>query len=155
MTELCPCGSTKDFDQCCGPVIAGQAAASPEALMRSRYTAFTKGNIDYLEGTLAPEAKEDFNREDSQQWADSAQWQKLEIRKAEDDKVEFVAHFKMSGKVHYHHELASFRQVDGAWKYVDGVIDPKPAQRTTTAKAGRNDPCPCGSGKKYKKCCGA
>ena len=22
-------------------------------------------------------------------------------------------------------------------------------------KIGRNDPCPCGSGKKYKKCCGA
>jgi len=23
------------------------------------------------------------------------------------------------------------------------------------AQPGRNDPCPCGSGKKYKKCCGA
>jgi preprotein translocase subunit SecA len=28
-----------------------------------------------------------------------------------------------------------------------------PTQRTAPAKVGRNDPCPCGSGKKYKKCC--
>jgi preprotein translocase subunit SecA len=27
--------------------------------------------------------------------------------------------------------------------------------RATSEKVGRNDPCPCGSGKKYKKCCGA
>jgi preprotein translocase subunit SecA len=30
-----------------------------------------------------------------------------------------------------------------------------PAQRVTGEKVGRNDPCPCGSGKKYKKCHGA
>jgi preprotein translocase subunit SecA len=30
-----------------------------------------------------------------------------------------------------------------------------PAQRSGGPKTGRNDPCPCGSGKKYKKCCGA
>ena len=154
MTEICPCGSTKDFDQCCGPVIAGQPAASPEALMRSRYTAFTKGNIDHLVHTLAPEALKDFNQEDSKTWAEQAQWIKLEIRKADDRNVEFVAHFKMNGKVQYHHELASFAQVDGVWKYVDGIIDPKPATRTAKA-VGRNDPCPCGSGQKYKKCCGA
>lgn len=29
-----------------------------------------------------------------------------------------------------------------------------PAAPAKTAKVGRNDPCPCGSGKKYKKCCG-
>ncbi|MDK2905829.1 MAG: preprotein translocase subunit SecA, partial [Eubacteriaceae bacterium] len=29
------------------------------------------------------------------------------------------------------------------------------AQQRKTQKVGRNDPCPCGSGKKYKKCCGA
>ena len=154
MSNSCPCGSNRDFDQCCGPLLAGQPASSPEALMRSRYTAFTKGNIDYLVTTLAPEAVEGFNREDSQAWADQSQWQGLEIRKTEGDSVEFVARFRMSGKTHYHHELATFRQVDGAWKYVDGVIDPKPAQRVAVS-VGRNDPCPCGSGKKYKKCCGA
>ncbi len=154
MSELCPCGSTRSFDQCCGPLLAGGAADSPEALMRSRYTAFTKADIDYLVTTLAPEALEDFNREDSETWAKQAQWLGLEIRKAEGDEVEFVAKFRMSGKIHHHHELATFRQVDGAWKYVDGKIDPKPPQRIVKS-VGRNDPCPCGSGKKYKKCCGA
>lgn len=63
MSETCPCGSGQSYDQCCGPVIAGGPASSPEALMRSRYTAFTKGNIDHLVSTLAPEALKDFNRE--------------------------------------------------------------------------------------------
>ena len=154
MSETCPCGSGQSYDQCCGPVIAGGPASSPEALMRSRYTAFTKGNIDHLVSTLAPEALKDFNREDSKTWAEQAQWQGLEIRKAEGQTVEFVAKFKMNGKIQHHHELATFAQVEGAWKYVDGVIDPKPAPRVAKT-VGRNDPCPCGSGKKYKKCCGA
>ena len=154
MSEICPCGSNVEFDQCCGPLLAGQPASSPEALMRSRYTAFAKTDIDYLASTLAPEALEGFSREDSQSWAEQAQWLGLEVRKAEGDQVEFVARFRLNGKAHIHHELASFRQVDGVWKYVDGVQDPKPPQRVAKA-VGRNDPCPCGSGKKFKKCCGA
>ena len=154
MSELCPCGSAKPFDQCCGPLLAGQPASSPEALMRSRYTAFTKHNLDYLTSTLTPEAQEDFNQEDAKAWAEQAQWQKLEIRYAQDDQVEFIAYFRLNGKNQYHHELATFRQVDGHWRYADGQLDPK--QQTRTVKSvGRNDPCPCGSGKKYKKCCGA
>ena len=68
--------------------------------------------------------------------------------------VEFVARYKFRGKAFAHHELASFRKVDGRWQYVDGVINPRPAQRVAE-KVGRNDPCTCGSGKKFKKCCGA
>ena len=154
MSDLCPCGSGKAFDQCCGPLLAGQAAATPEAMMRSRYTAFTKVDMDYLTSSLTPEAAADFNCDDAKAWAEQAHWLGLEIRKAEGAQVEFVARFRLNGKVQIHHELASFRQVDGAWKYDDGVLDPKPAQRVGKV-AGRNDPCPCGSGKKYKKCCGA
>ncbi len=36
---------------------------------------------------------------------------------------------------------------------LDRVLNP-PAVQRTEPKVGRNDPCPCGSGKKYKKCCG-
>jgi preprotein translocase subunit SecA len=38
-----------------------------------------------------------------------------------------------------------------------GAGDRQPVQQVVrgAAKVGRNDPCPCGSGKKYKKCCGA
>ena len=41
------------------------------------------------------------------------------------------------------------------WTSSDGESDrPKPVRKTVKQKVGRNDPCPCGSGKKYKKCCG-
>jgi uncharacterized protein len=36
--------------------------------------------------------------------------------------------------------------------YAEATFSPEP--RHNTDKIGRNDPCPCGSGKKYKKCCG-
>ncbi|HHV50686.1 MAG TPA: preprotein translocase subunit SecA [Clostridiales bacterium] len=37
----------------------------------------------------------------------------------------------------------------------DGTDAKRPVRKTEAEKIGRNDPCPCGSGKKYKKCCGA
>ncbi|MDR2670391.1 MAG: preprotein translocase subunit SecA [Oscillospiraceae bacterium] len=36
----------------------------------------------------------------------------------------------------------------------DGSDKKRPVRKTAAQKVGRNDPCPCGSGKKYKKCCG-
>ncbi|HSV27921.1 MAG TPA: YchJ family protein [Candidatus Omnitrophota bacterium] len=158
---LCPCGSGRGLELCCGPIVAGAAAPTAEALMRSRYTAFVVGNLDYLETTLAPEAKDDYDRAETEAWIKEGQWQGLEVRATEaggegdeEGTVEFVARYKFRGKPFAHHELASFRKVEGRWQYVDGVINPKPAQRVG-AKVGRNDPCTCGSGKKYKKCCGA
>jgi SEC-C motif domain protein len=157
----CPCGSGRELDQCCGPIVAGAPAPTPEALMRSRYTAFATGAIDHIERSHAPEVKDDFNRADAEAWSKAAKWEGLEIRRteggAEGDEtgeVEFVARFRQGGQPHVHHELASFRRVDGEWRYVDGELNPKPVTRHVV-KVGRNDPCPCGSGKKYKKCCGA
>lgn len=155
----CPCGSGKDLAICCGPILAGAPAATPEALMRSRYTAFTQANLDHLENTLAPEAREDYDRGETETWVKEAIWQGLDVRSssvAADDaqgSVEFVARYKFRGKPFAHHELASFRRHDGNWVYVDGMMNPKPAQRQV-AKVGRNDPCPCDSGKKFKQCCG-
>lgn len=158
---LCPCGSGRGFDECCGPLLAGAPAPTPEALMRSRYTAFVRGDVGYLESTLVPEAQEGFDRAETETWAEAAQWQRLEVRSAgvssEDESqgtVEFVAHYRYRGQTYAHHELGSFRKHEGRWAYVDGLMNPKPTQRTV-AKVGRNDPCPCGSGKKHKKCCGA
>jgi SEC-C motif domain protein len=158
---LCPCGSGTEFDACCGPILSGAPASGPEALMRSRYTAFARKDVAYLEATLAPEAKTDFNREEAAAWANESEWQGLDIRSAGLDEsdatrgtVEFVARYRYRGKIIAHHELGSFRLADGHWFYVDGVMNPKTAPRTVE-KVGRNDPCPCGSGKKYKKCCGA
>ena len=59
----CPCGSGRTLDQCCGPYLDGTAKApTPEALMRSRYSAFVTVNVDHLERTLLPETRGDFNR---------------------------------------------------------------------------------------------
>ena len=68
--------------------------------------------------------------------------------------MEFATSFKRQGKEYVHHEIASFRREQGIWMYVTGRMNPKPPPRQVD-KVGRNDPCPCGSGKKFKKCCGA
>lgn len=154
----CPCGSGRGFEECCAPILAGGPASSPEALMRSRYSAFTRADLDHLENSLAPEAREDYDRAETETWVKDAKWDGLDIRGSgedgDDGSVEFVARYRVRGKVFAHHELASFRRHEGRWLYVDGVMNPRPAQRVTE-KVGRNDPCTCGSGKKYKKCCGA
>jgi len=157
----CPCGSGREFESCCGPIVVGGAAPTAEALMRSRYTAFTMGLIDHIERTHAPEARADFNRAEAESWARESRWDGLEVRAREaggegdeTGTVEFVARYRREGRPFVHHERASFRREAGAWVYIDGELNPKPETRHVV-KVGRNDPCPCGSGKKYKKCCGA
>ncbi len=130
--------------------------------MRSRYTAFATGALEHLDATLAPEAREGYDPEETAAWARESRWQGLEIVAVEaggaedaEGVVEFIARFRHQGQNHAHHERATFRRgEDGRWLYVDGAT-PKPQQRVVGPKTGRNDPCPCGSGKKFKKCCGA
>lgn len=129
--------------------------------MRSRYTAFALGNMDYLVDTLAPEARADFDPIEAGGTASASVWQGLEVRAATDGgvddetgSVEFVARFRLRGAPRIHHELAEFRREQGRWVCSGGDMNPKAPPRQV-AKVGRNDPCPCGSGKKYKKCCGA
>ena len=96
-------------------------------------------------------------------WSSQSQWQGLDIISAEQgqagDKqgfVEFVAHFVMDGETRAHRERSLFRfdEADGRWYFVEEA-NRKPAPIVKGDQPGRNDPCPCGSGKKYKKCCGA
>ena len=157
----CPCGSGADFDECCGPLIGGVPAPTPEALMRSRFTAFVRGNMDHIENTHAKEVRDDFNRSAAESTANSVEWVSLKIFEtadggADDDTgtVEFSARFKKDGELLDHHEKSNFRREEGRWVYVDGKMNPKGEPRRVD-KVGRNAPCPCGSGRKYKKCCGA
>ena len=157
----CPCDSGSDLEQCCGPIIAGNAPApTAEALMRSRFTAFARGNLDHVERTLCREERETFDPAAADDMA-KVEWTRLEILgttdgSAGDDSgtVTFAAHFRQDGKRLVHHERSTFRREDGLWVYVDGDINPKDPPRLVE-KVGRNEPCPCGSGKKFKKCCGA
>ena len=161
MSDSCPCGSGKTYADCCGPIIAGERRApTAEALMRSRYTAYAKVAVDYLESSLHPAARQGFQRESVEQWAKNSEWLGLQILAqtgGPDDErgsVEFVATYREGGLTHEHHELASFEKADGEWKFRDGQVIQKPYVRPGP-RIGRNDPCPCGSGKKHKKCCGA
>ena len=69
-------------------------------------------------------------------------------------KVEFIASYADRGVKLEHHELAEFKRVDGEWFFYDGQLVAQHPFVRVEPKIGRNDPCPCGSGKKYKKCCG-
>ena len=156
----CPCGSSQDYDACCGPIIGGDAAPTAEALMRSRYTAFSQGNVGHLVATMAPESSADFDALEAESTAAQSEWQGLDVRGvvdggSDDDTgtVEFVARFTLKGEPRVHHELTACRREKGRWVCVGGEVNPKQPPRTVD-KVGRNDPCPCGSGKKFKKCCG-
>lgn len=160
--SLCYCGSGVDFSECCGPILeAMRSAETAEELMRARYSAFATGQADFLHKSLHPEHRHDHDVVATQRWIESSQWQGLEIvqvvgGKAGDDKgtVEFIATYKEEGLIKPHHEVSSFSKTDGAWYFVDGeLVKPKTAVRSEE-KVGRNEPCPCGSGKKYKRCCG-
>lgn len=158
--ETCPCQSGKSFAECCGPYLSGAAfPPTAEALMRSRYAAFATHNVDYLEETLLPGTRADFDRAAALEWATSSEWKGLQIRSTEaggagdsEGWVEFVAVFNQNGQDQVHHETGHFEKQGGRWYYVDGVRGIRPRR---VEKVGRNDACPCGSGKKYKKCCGA
>lgn len=154
---LCTCGSKVDFDVCCAPIIAGTPAKTAEALMRSRYTAFVTRQLDHVERTHAPEVREDFNRAEAERVAEECQWRSLDIRRVEEvgdtAEIEFAIRFRRDGKDMIQAEVATFRRENGHWLYVNGDLNRKMPQRLVN-KVGRNDPCPCGSGKKAKKCCG-
>ena len=129
--------------------------------MRSRYSAYVTHAIDYLGETLHPEHRTDWDRDATRRWAERAEWLSLEIVSTEagqlgDEQgmVEFIASYVEDTQRKRHQERSRFQNSGGRWYYVDGEgLKPK-TQRLDAPKVGRNDPCPCGSGRKYKKCCG-
>ena len=160
-TQECHCQSGKPFAECCEPYIKGvNSPPTAEALMRSRYSAYVIEDIPYLANTLHPKEREDFDEAGAAKWAKEANWQGLEIVRtdkggADDSKgeVEFKVSYKRHGSPCVHHELAEFRKSEGVWYFFDGkMISDGPVKREGP-KIGRNEPCPCGSGKKYKRCC--
>jgi SEC-C motif domain protein len=157
----CPCGSDKPFGECCEPFINGMAnAPTAEALMRARYSAYVTANIDFIERTFHSSTRAQFDRESARKWAEGSQWHGLQILKIIDGKeqdaegtVEFIATYSQNDEEVKHHEVSTFRKEAGAWSFVDGRMSHQPFRRDQP-KIRRNDLCYCGSGKKYKKCCG-
>lgn len=124
--------------------------------MRSRFCAYARRDIAYLSETWDKTTRPksiDLSKE-------NVDWTRLEIvnRKkgtANDRKglVEFKAYYELDGQEHVMREISRFRKIDNRWVYLDGAVKSigKVGQQTNL---GRNAPCPCGSGKKAKRCCG-
>ncbi len=125
--SLCPCKSRLAYGLCCGPYHAGKAKPeTAEQLMRSRYSAYFFGKIDYLVDTTHPDKKAPGMREAIQDLADQARWSFLTVLSASQGqkgdrtgKVEFVAEFYVDGVRREHREKSRFRRCRGNWKYVD------------------------------------
>lgn len=124
--------------------------------MRSRYSAFVLGLGEYLVHSWHPDYLGPLTVEELSQT--DTNWDGLEILAAqggpadESGMVEFKAWFLEEDERpflrHCLHERSRFVRYQGRWVYTEGEQDPVPL------RVGRNDPCPCGSGKKFKKCCG-
>jgi SEC-C motif-containing protein len=154
MFEKCPCGSGKLYMNCCRPYIKGkESAPTPEALMRSRYSAYVLYEIDYIIDTCKD--REKIDRSSVENWSNNSKWLGLEIISSDETgTVEFKAVYEQGHLIKVHHETAYFlRQEEGRWMYSNGKIIPVPVIRSGI-KQGRNEYCACGSGKKYKHCCG-
>ncbi|MFV5690262.1 YchJ family protein [Flavobacterium sp. ZT3R25] len=120
--KICYCGSQKNFQECCEPIIRGiQKASTAEVLMRSRYSAYATHEVDYLLATTDISEREYHSKVEILNWAISNQWQKLEILKTTENTVEFKAYFLDSKfQKQIHHELSTFKLENGSWFYVDG-----------------------------------
>ena len=152
--KFCPCGQKKRSQHCCGMYLSGQKKPeTAEKLMRSRYTAFCTGNIDYLIATLHPDKRQSDDRAELAQNTSKTEWLGLTIIEIEQGKkkdkkgiVEFEAVYRINepGQLH---ERSRFSKIDGEWFYLDGDILPGTIPKP-------KDSCWCRSGKKYRQCHG-
>lgn len=157
---LCPCGSGTPYSECCEQIISGaRSANTAEQLMRARYSAYVLALMDFIFESTHPDHRQNYDHAGTKEWAETAEWQGLEIidckKGGSDDstgEVEFIARFIEKGGAREHHEAGQFKRKDGRWYFTEGqMVRPKPL---TVTKVGRNDSCTCGSGLKFKKCCG-
>ena len=116
--------------------------------MRSRYSAYTLNDINYIAQTMQGPAAKDFNPDETKEWASRITWKSLTVIRAWNDSdthafVEFIACYERNKKAETMYEISEFIQKDGRWFYTNG----------TTSSISRNQMCPCNSGKKAKRCC--
>ena len=147
---LCNCGSRLPFSGCCQPLLRGECdASSAEHLMRSRYTAYSLGDFAYVSrtwhaSTCPPNLIDALNQENVK-----TQWLGLNIlnsqpgKSTEEAYVTFFARYSDEQSPSWIYETSRFVRENNRWYYIDGIH----------RIPGRNETCPCGSQKKFKKCC--
>jgi len=118
--------------------------------MRSRYTAYVRRNADYLISTWHPRQRADDLKTLLSESFAGTQWLSLNVTCCNHGSheneafVTFFARYREKDREAALSERSRFLREEQRWYYVDG----------TAPAIGRNDRCPCGSDKKYKKCCG-
>lgn len=150
----CPCGSLKPYRGCCEPYHAHVTAVpSPEALMRSRYSAYVLGKIDWIMESMKGAPLEGFDAVAAHLWARSVTWLGLnvlnrDLQDATHGTVEFIARFLERDALVLMHEISEFEQENGRWLYVNG----RAGTMASRKKIPLNAVCPCGSQRKFKNC---
>jgi SEC-C motif-containing protein len=126
MNELCPCGLPKSYENCCGQYIESDIPApTPEALMRSRYSAYVFANVAYIAQTMKGEPLRQFKPEDVAKWLADVKWQGLKViqERVKSDKLGFVsfeARYLYQGVPESICEKSEFHKIDNKWFYVGG-----------------------------------
>ena len=154
---LCLCGSEIEYSLCCEPFHKKlKLPSTAEALMRSRFTAYAKQNEAYLLETWDTSTKPniiDFSKE-------QAVWTSLSIIKtkkgSEKDRkgiVEFKAYYMLDNEAYVMNEISRFIKASGQWCYLEGLVK-SVSMVSQQSSQGKNALCSCGSGKKFKRCCG-
>ena len=128
--------------------------------MRARYSAFVTHAIDFIVASTHSRTRKEIDVDYIREWSETSTWhglQILETRIDNDNKayVSFEARFTQRGEEQKHREKSLFEREHGQWRFVTGDELKNPTVRYEAPRPGRNDPCPCGSGKKYKKCHGS
>ena len=155
--QPCPCGSGQPFGDCCGAILSGRRpAATAEQLMRARFTAHVVRDYLFLHRTYRETANRPFEAEPV---VAPTQWTRLVVhshtpgRDPDTAFVDFSAYGTEEGREQILQEKAEFVRQNGAWIYTRAVREGPAPFKAAGPKPGRNDPCPCGSGRKYKHCC--
>jgi SEC-C motif domain protein len=127
--KSCPCGLANSYEECCA--LAHQSlynSKTAEQLMRSRYTAFTMADGNYLMKSHHSSTRPLSEKKSIVKWAKSVEWLGLEIinksNGLEDDTegtVEFKAHYKDKHGEQFIHENSKFVKEKGVWVYL-GIV---------------------------------
>ena len=148
---LCPCSFQMPYADCCQPYHMSKAyPPTAKVLMQSRFSAFYFKHIDYIISTTVPAQQGLLDKDTLQAWADNTNWIRLDVishhhvgkRHAQ---VHFCAYFESEQGESVHDERSAFVQIEDRWYFLDPTV---PIILTN------KQPCLCGSGEKFKVCCG-
>lgn len=121
----CPCGSGSNYGDCCEKVhLSHTSARTAEELMRSRYSAYALGNVDFLVQSHHPRTRSKKLKREISEWIQEVEFEFLEVLEAEPDSVTFLVGFQTpSGQSQIRQEHSRFLKEKDLWYYLDSDLD--------------------------------